>query len=443
MPHSPPPLIGSTEIATAREHVRRGDLPKAEQAYRRVLIESPDTLEALRFLGNAALAHGNPAEAVELLSRAAEAHRDNPEILVELGAAYRAGNRFDAARYVLERAIELRRGSYPAARLLLANVLEMDQRPDLSLLHYFKAILQAQSAGEWLDDRSTDPTLRQLVLHAMRYVSTERRSLFERALEPLRQNTSEFPGALSRIDRALGAYLRDQAETPTDPLQKPTFLFVPGLTTGKFIDNIDNAAFPWLGECTRTVSGLASESASCAKAASEVLSAPIFSLDALLRPGAPVAERSEEAARAPVYQRGTLQEYAREGAPRLVAAVEAAPLVYIPRHGPDVEIISLRNRLRLPLAYGRSNARLAAIIGMRHSADMLIIVGGESRILRGGEAIVFDPSYGYEYAATSDELCQAVSFEIWHPDLSPIERTALISIATTAVEFDCRLQELN
>jgi aspartate beta-hydroxylase len=421
----PPLPIISAELGIAREHVRQGRLAEAERMFRQILAQHPDLPEALRFLANAALARGNPAEAVELLNRAADANRDDRDILLELGAAYRAGERFDAARYVLERLIALCDGRHPVARLLLANVLELDQRPELALLQYFRAILEAQGSGRWLDDNSTEPGLRQLVRHAMGYVARGRRALFEQAI----------PGQLTdRLERALAIYLRESDERPTDPLQKPSFLYVPDLGARRFLDN---SLFPDLGNWTSRLTGVSDEIDACLTA--QPKSNP-FSLKALTDAGD--AARAEPADRhMAVYRRGVLDDTARECAPGLVAALDGLPMVRIPQHGPDAGILALRAGARSPVSYGRTNSRVWMVMALESSPAMEIVVGGESRELRAGEAVVFDPTFGCQYVSPGG-TAKALWIEIWHPDLSSGERESIAALTSTAVDFDTRLQDL-
>lgn len=429
-----PPLPAvSAELGIAREHVRLGRLAEAEQSFRRVLAQNPDSPEALRFLANAALARGNPAEAVELLNRAADSNREDRGILLELGAAYRAGERLDAARYVLERVLALSGGNHPAARLLLANVLELDQRPELALLHYFRAILEAQGAGQWLDDNSTEPGLRLLVRHAMWYVARERRALFEQAMQPAYAEG----GRTDRVERALAIYLRESDERPQDPQQRPSFLHVPDLGIGRFLDN---SLFPDIGEWARGLTGLGDEIAACVD--TPPAATHLFSLGALADASTADAQPAPPARSVAVYRRGALDDAARKLAPRLTAAVDALPLVRIPQHGPDVEIIVLNPGAQSPLARGRTNSRVTVLIALEAEPGVDVVVGGESRTVRAGEAIVFDPSFDHQFGNDSGGRTQAICLEVWHPALSSAEREAIAALTGAAVDFDTRLQEL-
>jgi aspartate beta-hydroxylase len=426
----------SRELENAHRFMREGRLSDAEAAFRRVLEAEPEQTEALRFLANAALARGAAGEAVELLNRAAAADRNDVGVLMELGVAYRAADRRDESRYVLERALQASNGRNTTARLQLANVLELDQRPELALAHYFRAILEAQHAGQWLGDDSTEPGLRQLVRHAMRYVADGRRALFDAALQPVRQRGAP----LDRVERALAIYLRESNEAPADARQRPSFLYVPGLGAAPFADA---AQCEWLPGFLQRIADAHGEIDVCLAASTPGAasgSASPFSLGNMLAaqaPGAPPPER-----RVPVYQRGLLHEAPRQHAPRLLAALADAPLVHIARHGPDAELIEVAARARSTMRYGRTNSRCGVAVALP-GAPMRVLVGGEARTLGAGEAAVFDPSFGVEYASDGDAPARVLSFEIWHPGLGGHEREALSALTAAAVEFDGRVQDLD
>lgn len=438
MPSDPQFTISSSprELENAHRLIREGRLAEAELAFRRVLETQPGQTEALRFLANAALSRGAAGEAVELLNRAAAADRNDVGVLMELGVAYRAADRRDESAYVLQRALQASHGGNTTARLLLANVLELDQRPDLALAHYFRAILDAQQAGQWLGDDSTEPALRQLVRHAMRYVAVGRRALFDAALQSLRNGHTR----LGRIERALAIYLRESKETPADARQHPTFLYVPGLGAVPFLDT---AQCEWLPGFLQRIADANSEIEAClaAPAPAAASGAPPFNLATML--SARASEGTPTERRIPVYQRGLLHEEPRRRAPRLLAALADVPLVHIAHHGPDAELIEIAAQARSALRYGRSNSRCVMAVALSGSAPMRVLVGGEARPLEAGQAMLLDPSFGFEYANDADAPARVLAFEIWHPGLGADEREALGALTTTAVEFDGRVQNLD
>lgn len=439
MASNPPFSFESTtnsELEIARTHVRQGHLADAERVYRRVAATHPDQVEALRFLANAALSRGESGEAVAMLSRAAQANRDDTGVLMELGVAYRSAQRMDEARSVFERALEPGHGRNTTARLLLANVYELDGRSEMALLHYFRAILDAQANGQWLSESTTDSGLHQLVKHALRYVDTGRHDLFGSVLEPFRRGINA--ARLGRIDAALAIYLRERVEIPADPRQQPTFLYMPDPGAACFLDT---AAFDWLADWSARSASLDGEALACiGNPGEEDTVFPPFSLDAMTATSS-VREALAGERRIPLCQRGIFQDTMRARAPQLSGMLDSAPLVRIPNYAPDVEILALQPGTSTPARRGRSNAFCTIVVGFAGSAPLRVTVGGEPRQLHAGQALAFDPSFGFQYAA-GDTPVRALALDVWNPGLSPLERDALTALTAAVVEFDSRLQEL-
>lgn len=424
------------ELEIARTHVRNGRLADAEIAYRKALDEHPDATEPLRFLANAALSRGDAAEAVVLLSHAAQTNRNDIWVLLELGVAYRSAQRMDEARSVFERAVESSQGGNTTARLLLANVYELDGRSEMALLQYFRAILDAQTNGQWLNDSTTEPGLRQLVRHAMQFVDAGRHDLFEKTLEPFRQGINA--ARLGRVDTALATYLRERAEPPADPRQKPTFLYIPDPHAVCFPDI---AAFDWLVNWAAHASSLDAEALACIESTTEAAtSAAPFSLGAMSATQGD-GSMATEVRRLPFYQRGIFQDSVRAMAPQLSRLLDSAPLVRIPNYAPNAEILTLPVGSDTVTLRGRTNAFCTMIVAFAGSAPLKVTVGGESRQLPPGQPLAFDPSFGFDYAA-GDAPVRALAFEVWNPSISPLERDALTALTRAVVNFDSQLQNL-
>jgi aspartate beta-hydroxylase len=415
------PINAERELQVARQQLREGRHGEAEQSFRRLLQVQPENFEALTFLGNLARARRDDADAVNLLSRAARANPADVDILVHLGAAYRAVEQFDAARYVVERAVRLAAGRNAYARLILANLLELDRCPDQALLHYFLALHEAQTLGRWGSDDKNAAGLGSMVEHARQYVASGRRAWFEQALQRLRPSATGQ--RWERIDEALAVYLEGRAPALTDPRQRPGFMYVPKINTACFLDN---ARFAWLDHGAVLIDACLGEMDQCVAASA-----------------APIRAALPKASRLSVLQGGVLQYEARQCAPQLQRVLAELPLAHAPHHAPDVEIIALPGLGRLPLHYGRSNSRCSLLFNPAQSAAFEVIVGGEKRVLNAGQTLVLDGSFGVEYANSGESPVRALSVEAWHPDLSEPEQQALCALLTAAVDFDTRLQDLN
>lgn len=438
MPPAEPFSFESTDHAldAARTHARNGRLAEAESLYRNVLAEHPEQVEALRFAANATLARGNVSEAVALLSRAAQADRSDVGVLLDLALAYRNGQRPDEARSVLELALELSHGSNTTARLMLASILELDQRPAVALLNYLRAILDAQTAGHWLDDATTEPGLRNTVLHAMQYVAAGRRKLFEDALAPQRRNTDA--ALLERIDAALAVYLQEQPPPPASADQRPSFLYLHGLGAHPFLDP---AALAWLDAWRGKVVLLDAEARACLDRTTPTAATPVFTLTAMTA-GANQAATQADAQWAILSQHGSVQDTATRDAPQMHALLEAAPTVRIDSYAPDTVLMELPPATHTSPRHGRTNAFCTVIANFSGSAPLQVTVGRETRRLEASAALVFDPSFGFAFANEGNEPARALVFEVWNPGVSETERAAIATLAITATAFDRQLQEL-
>jgi aspartate beta-hydroxylase len=416
------PPSADYELQAARQHLRAGRPADAEQSYRRVLTMLPDSIEALVFLANAAQARGDGGDAVSLLSRASKADPANVEILMQLGAGYRAAERFDAARYVLARAVRLAAGRNAYARLSLASVLELDQRPDLALLHYCLALIEAQRLRRWTSDDDKMEGLGARVAHARQYVDAGRRAWFERVLRGSGHAVASERGA--RIAAALVSYLDGRPPMLSDPQQRAGLMYVPGVTTSHFIDN---ARFAWLDRLPDAIARCIGEMEQCV--ASSASSGQ--------------ATAGAGAVRANVFKAGVLQYEPRRYAPILLSALRELPLADVQHHSPDVDIIALNGNARFTRHYGRANSRCWVVVNPFGSAAIQVSVGGESRMLQPAAALVVDPSFGVEYLNIGEAPALALVFEVWHPDLSDSEQRAIAGLITAVVDFDNRLQELD
>jgi Aspartyl/Asparaginyl beta-hydroxylase len=352
------------------------------------------------------------AQAVNTLSRAAKADPANVDILVRLGMAYRAADQLDAARYVLERGVRLASGRHAFARLTLASVLELDQRPALALMHYSLGLREAKAANRPAAGDKSAPDFHSLLAHAESFVTSGRRKWFEQVLQRLEHGTAGGSG--NRIGQALAMYLDARTPAMADPRQRPGILPVPDVKTRCFLDPKD---FAWLDRAAAQIASCGEEMDACISAA--------------------------RAIQVSVFQRGVVQYEARRFAPRLQCVLGELPLARVPHDAPDAEIIALPARSRVARHYGRANSRCRLVCNPPDSAPLEVIVGGEKHLLGAGQSLVLDPSFGVEYVNSGERRVRALIAEIWHPDLSATEQQALCQLIAAAIDFERQLEELN
>jgi predicted O-linked N-acetylglucosamine transferase (SPINDLY family) len=118
----PPSSVAAEQLSRALERQARGDFHGAEQVYRSILAGRPEDASTLHLLGHVLTMQAKTAEAVSVLSRAAELAPDDADVSFNLGCALHREGQRGAAERAFRRAVDLRPG-FVAAWLSLAGVM--------------------------------------------------------------------------------------------------------------------------------------------------------------------------------------------------------------------------------------------------------------------------------------------------------------------------------
>lgn len=111
--------------------------------------------------------------------------------------------------------------------------------------------------------------------------------------------------------------------------------------------------------------------------------------------------------------------------PRTLEALRAAPQPDMPGRTPSAMFSLLKPRTRIPPHTGVTNARLVVHLPLVVPERCGFRVGNETREWVAGKAWVFDDTIEHEAWNDSDVLRTVLIFDIWHPDLTPAERTLI------------------
>ena len=114
--------------------------------------------------------------------------------------------------------------------------------------------------------------------------------------------------------------------------------------------------------------------------------------------------------------------------PKTVAALEDVPQPQIGGAGPNAMFSLLAPNTRIPPHVGVNNARLVCHLPLIVPDGCWFRVGAETRYWKEGEGFVFDDTIEHEALNPSDELRVVLIFDVWHPDLSLLEREAVKAI---------------
>ncbi len=114
--------------------------------------------------------------------------------------------------------------------------------------------------------------------------------------------------------------------------------------------------------------------------------------------------------------------------PETAEVVDNIPLCVMPGRAPSVLFSRLLPGARIPPHNGMVNTRLICHLPLIVPPGCGFRVGNETREWREGKAWVFDDSIEHEAWNDSNETRVILLFEIWRPELSDAERTAILAL---------------
>jgi aspartate beta-hydroxylase len=321
------------------------------------------------------------------------------------------------------------RGLTPEARLDLARTYESRQDHGRALLAYYRAIIEAQRAGRWLDASSTDPDVLGRVTYAMRYVKAGRRHSFNAALAPVYERHGR--AALARFDDCLAIQVGERRAAPPDPRQKPSILYFPGLPSAPWYSR---QSFPWFPALEAQAAAIRDELVDVLNREGQrerVFGTDAAELRGLAGIGGPPSWQGFY-----FWRHGERREANHALCPRTSAALEALPLVRIRGNAPEVMFSVLEPGTHILPHRGVTNTRVVCHLPLVVPDGCAITVGGERREWRVGEAIAFDDTYEHEAWNRGTATRVVLIIDVWNPNLTAAERDAVATLAETLGDFN-------
>jgi aspartyl/asparaginyl beta-hydroxylase (cupin superfamily) len=357
-----------------------------------------------------ALASGDLHRAVALLSKAAETGAPDLALWLKLAALQRGTGNPGAALQSVHRALEIAPLDFTAL-LLRANLLQRLGDP--------------QSGEAWGHALAQKPSsdlpaqLAAVVADAEKYHSAwvdARDQRMKSAMAGAEQRASAEE--LKRIDR-----FRTNALRRTRPYHsEPTNFHFPELVEREFHPR---GLFPWIEELEAATAVLTEEMHAVMGAERAELVPYIQYADHLPLDQWRTLNRNPDWTAIHLYKNGERIEANARHCPRTMALLERLPQPKIPGAGPNAMFSLLAPDTAIPPHVGVSNARLVCHLPLVVPEGCWFRVGAETRYWREGEAFVFDDTIEHEARNPTPELRVLFIFDIWHPDLTEVEREAV------------------
>ena len=122
--------------------------------------------------------------------------------------------------------------------------------------------------------------------------------------------------------------------------------------------------------------------------------------------------------------------------PATVAALAHAPMPVIPGRSPMALFSILAGGTHIPAHNGMLNTRLIVHIPLIVPPGCRLRVGNEVRAVKAGVPLIFDDSIEHEAWNDSGEPRAILLFEVWRPELTLAERTALTAMFGAVGSYD-------
>jgi len=127
-------------------------------------------------------------------------------------------------------------------------------------------------------------------------------------------------------------------------------------------------------------------------------------------------------------QNGRIIEANARHCPRTMSLLKDIDQPHIGGAGPNAMFSLLAPETAIPPHVGVNNTRLVCHLPLMVPEGCWFRVGAETREWHEGSAFVFDDTIEHEALNPTDQLRVVFIFDVWHPDLSDVERRAVTAL---------------
>jgi aspartate beta-hydroxylase len=409
-----------TVIQQAERAFAASQWAEAERLLARAQAGAPQHPLVLNALGLRELHNGNGKAAREFIENALQKDGTNPSFWVNLATACRMLGLPDDEMRALEKALTID-PRHLLALLQQASLLNLQGKPRMAAGVYQRA-LAAIPAGAQLP-QSLRPAIERAVT-AVRENNAALETFLRGQLGDLR---SQHAGARhERFDHCIDIMLGNRRVY----VPQPTFMYFPHIPAYEFYPRED---FPWLAAIEAATSEIRAEFERVFAEDQDRIEPYVAYPD-----GVPIDQwkelnHSRRWSAFYLWREGTVLQEHLARCPKTAAALEKAPRVDVPSHGPTAFFSILDARTHIPPHTGTTNTRLTVHVPLVLPGKCSFRVGAERRDWRRGEAWVFDDTIEHEAWNDSDAPRAILIFDIWNPYLTATERD-LVRAATVAIE---------
>ena len=357
-----------------------------------------------------ATAAGDLKTAEDLLLQASEAAPEDFALFMKIAALQRGTGRPQLALASVHRALTLRPLDFTAL-LLRASLLQR---------------MNEATAGEAWSHALAQKPAGEIPQH-LHQVVAEAEARVEKWTA---QREAKMTAAMQQAEAVADAEERQRIQRfRTNVLRRtrpyhsePTHFHFPGLAEREFFPR---RLFPWIEALERETDAIAAEMQSVMAAERAELIPYVQYAEHLPLDQWRELNNNRDWTAIHLLKNGDTVRTNAELCPRTMAVLAQCDQPSIRGGSPNAMFSLLAPETRIPAHVGVNNARLVCHLPLVVPEGCWFRVGAETRFWKHGEAFVFDDTIEHEALNPSDQLRVVFIFDVWHPDLSAIEREAV------------------
>ena len=410
-------------LRQARAAVKEGNLDVADTAYARLISRPGSRLEANSFLAFHRFVQQRFDESCGFAMEALALRPDDRSRLNLALSQFGAGD-YAGCEATLDQLDDRQSGYAP----LLRGALHHRRDEARQALAWFETGMSGCADGE-PGHRALPPLIGRLLELREQVRTASLRAIHRQMLQCLLDRHGEE--AVRRIRLAIAHFHGDKVPWQHE-LQRPTFLYVPGLPPTPWFER---EQFPWVQAFEERADAIRAEYDQVA-AGRKARLMPYVTAD---------QNAPKESWGHLVGTDGWLSLHVLKGGRRvepnasdMPTTMEALKLADLPRCAgscPEAFFSVLAPRTRIPPHHGLTNYKLVGHLALDIPADCGIRVGAQERTWNRGKCLFFDDSFVHDAWNDSGERRVVLIFDIWHPALSEIEKSALTLLSTAIDAF--------
>ena len=412
--------INALEVQAARA-AQSGREAEAVSLWSRILQIDPSHARTLTSLGLHAFRKGDVQGARALFDRVVEASGTEPQQWVNLALACRQLKDEAGEEAAIKRALSLDPTEL-VSLLLRADLMERQGKTHQAAMAYGAAATVAPPLEK------LHPDLKPAVSHAFAYRQQYDRdfaAFMDRYLEPHAQtvageNLKRFRDSL---DIMVGRKRRFDSQS--------VIYHYPSLAPIEFFDR---GLFPWIEEVEAAAGDVHAEFIAVLEA--EEGFTPYISYPEDV-PQNQFAElnNSPRWSAFHLYKLGERNDENAGKCPKTMELLQRVPQPDLPGRTPAAMFSLLKPKTRIPPHTGVTNVRLVTHLALIVPEGCRFRVGNDVREWIPGRAWVFDDTIQHEAWNDSDKLRVVLIFDVWHPHLTPPERTMISALMAGVKAF--------